>query len=72
MSEPLDPTALVTIEELAISSMREVDALIEPLHEKGLVTKEELLDKITALRRKHPQATTFVDSPRRPTRPPDT
>ena len=56
MAEPLDPNDLVTLEELAISTMWENAALIELLHEKSLVTKQELLDKITALRRKHPCA----------------
>ena len=68
MAEPLDPTNLVTLEELAISTMWEVGALIELLHEKGLVTKQELLDKITDLRRKQPQATTLVASPHGSTR----
>ncbi len=29
MAEPLDPTDLVTLEELAISTMRETSALVE-------------------------------------------
>ncbi len=29
MAEPLDPTDLVTLEELAISNMRETAALVE-------------------------------------------
>ena len=69
MAEKLDPTELVTVEELAISNMWETSALVELLHEKGLVTKQELLDKITELRRKHPQASTLVDRPRSPARP---
>ncbi len=68
MAEPLDPNDLVTIEELAISNMWEVGALIELLHEKGLITKQELLDTIPELRRKHPQATTLAGSPRGSTR----
>ncbi len=54
MAQPLDPNDLVTLDELAISNMWEVGALIELLHEKGLVTKQELLDKITELRCKAP------------------
>ncbi len=72
MANPLEPHELVTLEELAISNMWEVGALIELLHAKVFVTKQELLHKITDLRRKHPQASTLVDSPPRPTRPPDT
>ncbi len=68
MANPLDPNDLVSLEELALSNMWEVGALIELLHEKGLITKQELLDKITELRRKHPQASTLVDRPRSPAR----
>ncbi len=60
MAEPPDPKDLVTIEDLALSNMGENAALIEWLHENGLVTKPEILDKITELRRKHPQATTLA------------
>ncbi len=69
MAKQLDPKEIVTLDELAISNMWEVGALIELLHEKGLITKQELLDKITELRRKHPQASTLVDRPRSPARP---
>ncbi len=68
MANPLDPNDLVSLEELALSNMWEVGALIELLHEKGLITKQELLDKITELRRKHPQASTLVDRPHSPAR----
>ncbi len=70
MAQPLDPTDLVTLDELAISNMWEVGALIELLHDKGLLTEQELLDTIPDLRRKHPQATTLVVRPRNPTRRP--
>ena len=70
MAEKLDPKDLVTIEELAISNMWENAALIELLHEKGLITKQELLDKITDLRRRQPQATTLERPTRRTVRPP--
>ena len=55
-AKKLDPKELVTLEERALSTMWEVEALIELLHEKGLVTKQELLDKITDLRRQQKQA----------------
>ncbi len=39
MAEPLDPTDLVTLEELAISSMWEHAALVELLERKGILPK---------------------------------
>ncbi len=57
------PHDLVTLDELALSTIWENAAMIELLHEKGVMTKQELLDKITDLRRKQPQATTLADGP---------
>ncbi len=54
MAEPLDPTNLVTIEELAISTMWETSALVELLERKGILTKQEVLDMIQELRRRGP------------------
>lgn len=56
MAEKLDPQELVTIEELTISTMWEMAALVEVLERKGLCTKEEVLDMIQELRRKNPTA----------------
>ena len=71
MAEQLDPKELVTIEELAISSMWEVAALVEVLERKGVLTGEELYDAIIELRQRHPEATTLERPPskgiRRPT-----
>ncbi len=39
MAEKLDPKELVTIEELAISSMWETSALVELLERKGILPK---------------------------------
>jgi len=39
MASPLDPKEIVTLEELAISNMWEVAALIEVLEKKGLLPK---------------------------------
>ncbi len=39
MAQPLDPKNLVTLEELAISNMWEVAALIEVLEKKGMLPK---------------------------------
>src|SRR5881409_2503298 len=56
MDETLDPKELVTIGELAISSMWEMVALVEVLERKGICTKQEVLDMIQELRRKNPTA----------------
>ncbi len=60
MAEKLDPKEIVTLEELAISSMWETAALVEVLEKKGLLTKQDILDAILELRRKNPQARTPV------------
>jgi len=39
----------VTYEELAYSNMLQVQALVELLSEKGLLTKEEVLERVTKL-----------------------
>ena len=56
MVSPLDPKDLVTLEELAISNMWEVAALIEVLEKKGVMKKQEILDAIRELRQKNPKA----------------
>ncbi len=61
MAEPLAPNALVTLEELAISTMWETSALVELLERKGILTKQEVLDMIQELRQREPTAV----SPRR-------
>ncbi len=44
MTEPLDPNALVTLDDLAISSMWAIAALVEVLERKGVLTRQELPD----------------------------
>ncbi len=44
---------------LAISNMWENAALVELLERKGILTKQEVLDMIQEVRRKHAQATKF-------------
>jgi len=56
MAEKLDPKELVTIEELAISCMWEMAALVEVLERNAICTKQQLLDMIQELRRKNPTA----------------
>ena len=54
MAEPLDPTDLVTLEELALSTMWEIAALVEVLERKGILTKQDVLDMIQELRQREP------------------
>ena len=54
MAQPLDPREMVTVEDIAISSMYEIEALIEVLVEKGIITHEELLKKIKELQARTP------------------
>ena len=42
MAEKLDPNEIVTLEELAISSMWEMAALVEVLERKGVLTRQVL------------------------------
>ena len=66
MAKSLDPKDLVTLEELALSSMWEMAALVEVLEKKGLLTKQDILDTIRELRLKNPKAKTpleFDDHP---------
>ena len=50
MNKPQKP---VSIEELAISNMWELEALINILEQKGLILKEELLEEIKKLKVEH-------------------
>ncbi len=68
MTQPLDPKDLVSLEELALSTMWETSALVELLERKGILTKQDVLAMIQELRRKQPQATTLVASPHGSTR----
>lgn len=58
MAQPLDPKGLVTLEELTISNMWEVAALIEVLEKKGLISKQDILTEIRELRKMNPTART--------------
>ena len=57
MAKPLDPKQTVRINELVISNMYEIEALIEVLHRKGIISKEEVLEEIRRMkankRKKH-------------------
>ncbi len=50
MAEPLNAKEVVTIEELTISNMYEIEALIKVLAEKGIMSKEEVLEKIRKMK----------------------
>jgi TM2 domain-containing membrane protein YozV len=52
MAEPLDPKDLVTVEDLAVSSLWEIAALVEVLEKKGVLTRQELYDAITERRKR--------------------
>ena len=56
MAKKLDPKEIVPLEELAISSMWEMAALVEVLEKKGVLKKQDILDAILELRRKNPKA----------------
>ncbi len=56
MAEKLDPKELVTLEELAISTMWETSALVELLERKGILTRQDVLDMIQELRQREPTA----------------
>ncbi len=45
-------TDLVTLDELALSTMWETSALVELLERKGILTKQEVLDMIQELRQR--------------------
>lgn len=46
IAEPFDPKEVVSIEELTISNMYEIEALMEVLIDKGIVSKEGVLEEI--------------------------
>lgn len=52
MAKPLDPKQIVTVQELAISNMLELEALRQLLFEKGIIIKEEFIAKFKKLDRK--------------------
>ncbi len=56
MAEKLDPKAVVTLEELALSNMWETSALVELLERKGILTRQDVLGMFETLRRREPTA----------------
>ena len=51
MAKPLDPKEIVTVQELAISNMLELETLRELLFEKGIIAEEEFIDRYKRLDR---------------------
>ena len=51
MAEKLDPKDIVSIAELTISHMWAIAGLVEVLERKRLLTKQEVRDVITEVRR---------------------
>ena len=51
MAIPLDPKEIVTVQELAISNILEIEALRQLLFEKGIITEDEFLGKFKKLNR---------------------
>ncbi len=45
MANPLDPKEIVTLQELAISNMLELETLRQLLFEKGIITEEEFISR---------------------------
>jgi len=54
MAEKLDPKEVINPEELAISNVWEIAAIVELLERKGLCTIQELYDIIEELRTRNP------------------
>ncbi len=54
MAEKLDPKEIVTLEELAISTMWETSALVELLERKGILTRKEVLAMIQEVPQREP------------------
>lgn len=50
MANRIEPQQTVTLEELAISNSFEIAALVNVLERKGLLTRQEVLQELAALR----------------------
>ena len=45
MAKPLDPKQIVTTDEIVITNMVGISALIELLMDKGIITEHQLMEK---------------------------
>ena len=68
MPDPVDPKAFLTLVELAIANMYEVEALGALLEQKGLISKQEILTLAKELKQKaippDPSSTSQLDEQR--------
>ena len=55
MATKLDPKELVSFKELLISEMIQSEALVNLLERKGILTKQELLEEIKAVKASLPR-----------------
>ena len=58
MAKQLDPKETVDIKELILSEVIQLEALINVLESKGIITKQELLEEIKRVAAKMPRAET--------------
>ena len=56
MAEKLNKKETVSLEELVLSQMWEIQALYNLLEKKGLMTKNELLEEIKRIKKTKPQS----------------
>jgi hypothetical protein len=56
MAKKLDPEEMVDLKELVLSEVIQMEALINVLESKGILTREEVLEEIKRLPAKMPQA----------------
>lgn len=54
MAEKLDPNETVSMKELTLSNMYVQEALVNLLVRKGILTKEEVLEELKAVKRQYP------------------
>ena len=54
MPDPVDPKVFLNLCKMSIDSMNKLKAIGELLEQKGLLTKQEILDLATDLKRKNP------------------
>jgi hypothetical protein len=62
IADKIDSKELVTFDELTLSNVWELEALVEVLVGKGVMTKREVLDMLAELRRRNPHAAAPQDA----------
>jgi len=48
---PTSPNQIVTTEEIALSNMYQLEAMIRVLEQKGVLTKQEVLEELKVMKR---------------------